>query len=97
MLEWWAKKHAAKRQTKAATQIRREGSYADEPIKRGLPSATMYLQLGYDDYKQIEEQMKAFKETTHVSTPGPFYHKSIRIKVNDGLVVEFHGPNVRGQ
>jgi hypothetical protein len=56
----------------------------------------IYTHLSYDDYKRLEQQMKAFSETTHTSTPGPFYHKSIRLQINDGLVMEFHGPNVRG-
>lgn len=57
----------------------------------------IYTQLTYDDYKELEQQMKTFAETTHTSTPGPFYHKSIRLKISDSLVMEFHGPNVRGQ
>ena len=57
----------------------------------------MYLQLSYENYKALETQMKTFSETTHVSTPGPFYHKSIRLQLGKDLVMEFHGPNVRGQ
>jgi hypothetical protein len=60
-------------------------------------SNVIYMQLTYEDYKALEQQMKTFAETTHTSTPGPFYHKSIRLKVSDSLVMEFHGPNVRGQ
>ena len=56
----------------------------------------MYVHLSYDDYKRLEAQMKKFAETTHTSTPGPFYHKSIRLQINDTLTMEFHGPNVRG-
>lgn len=56
----------------------------------------LYIHLPYDDYKRLEEQMKAFNETTHTSAPGPFYHKSIRLQINEGTVIEFHGPNVRG-
>lgn len=41
-------------------------------------------------------QLRDFAETTHTSTPGPFYHKSIRLKIDDNLIIEFHGPNVRG-
>ncbi len=56
-----------------------------------------YFHLDYEAYKGLEEQMRAFKETTHTATPGPFYHKSIRLKVGPDLIVEFHGPNVRGE
>lgn len=55
-----------------------------------------YLQLSYEDYKCLEKQMRAFAETTHVSTPGPFYHKSIRLQISPDLIIEFHGPTVRG-
>ena len=55
-----------------------------------------YFHLTYEDYKGLEEQMRAFNETTHTNTPGPFYHKSIRLQIDDTLVIEFHGPNVRG-
>jgi hypothetical protein len=55
-----------------------------------------YMQLSYEDYKNLEAQMRGFRETTHTSTPGPFYHKSIRLRVAD-LIIEFHGPIVRGE
>lgn len=60
-----------------------------------MPSV-LYLQLSYDDYKSIETQMRQVPETVHTSVPGPFYHKSIRLQVNPSLIIEFHGPNVRG-
>lgn len=56
----------------------------------------MYLQMDYEQYKKLEQQMKAFKETTHVSTPGPFYNKSIRLEISQDLIMEFHAPVVRG-
>lgn len=56
-----------------------------------------YLHLTYEDYKDLEGQMRAFAETTHTTTPGPFYHKSIRLKINPQFIIEFHGPNVRGK
>jgi hypothetical protein len=59
--------------------------------------SVMYVQLSYEDYKKLEQQMKTFAETTHTSTPGPFYHKSIRLEISEDLIMEFHGPNVRGQ
>jgi hypothetical protein len=57
----------------------------------------IYTQLTYEQYKSLEQQMRKVPETTHTSTPGPFYHKSIRLQITDTLVMEFHGPNVRGQ
>lgn len=56
-----------------------------------------YFHLDYEAYKSLEAQMRAYAETTHTSTPGPFYHKSIRLKINPQMIIEFHGPNVRGQ
>lgn len=53
------------------------------------------MHLTYEDYKNLEEQMRAFKETSHKSTGG-FYHKSLRVKVDDSLIMEFHGPLVGG-
>lgn len=58
--------------------------------------AVMYIHLTYEDYKNLEAQMKAFRETAHTSTPGGFYHKSIRLRIGQDLVVEFHGPLVGG-
>jgi hypothetical protein len=55
----------------------------------------MYMHIKYEDYKFLEEQMKAFKETTHKTTGG-FYHKSIRLNIDDDLTIEFHGPLVGG-
>lgn len=57
--------------------------------------SVMYLHLDYEGYKALEEQCRAFKETTHKSTGG-FYHKSLRLKVGADLIVEFHGPLVGG-
>jgi len=59
--------------------------------------SVIYMHLAYEDYKRLEEQMREFAETVHTSTPGPFYHKSIRLFIGNDLVVEFHGPNVRGE
>jgi hypothetical protein len=55
-----------------------------------------YFQLDYESYKDLERQMREVAETTHTSTPGPFYHKSIRLQIAPDLIIEFHGPNVRG-
>ena len=55
--------------------------------------ADLYMNLSYDQWKALEEQMKAFQETSH-GKGTEYYHKSIRIKVTDDLNIEFHGPNV---
>lgn len=57
--------------------------------------SVLYLHLQYEQYKALEQQMREFKETAHQSTGG-FYHKSIRLKVADDLIMEFHGPLVGG-
>lgn len=54
-----------------------------------------YIHLDYEAYKALETQMKAFAETSH-KTEGGFYHKSIRLKIDDDLIMEFHGPLVGG-
>lgn len=54
-----------------------------------------YFHLTYEDYKNLEKQMKEFKETSHKTETG-FYHKSIRLRLNSGTVLEFHGPPVGG-
>lgn len=51
--------------------------------------------MTYEHYKTLEQQMKAFKETAHRSEGG-FYHKSVRLKIDDNLIIEFHGPLVGG-
>ncbi len=57
----------------------------------------MYIQLSYEEYKNLEAQMAAFKEmeTTHKTVTGG-YHKAFRLKLKDGLVFEFQGPLVKG-
>jgi hypothetical protein len=57
--------------------------------------SVIYMHLPYEAYKSLEEQMRAFKETTHKSTGG-FYHKSIRVRVDGETIIEFHGPLVGG-
>lgn len=57
--------------------------------------AVIYLHLTYDEYKELEKQMRAFKESSH-KTEGGFYHKSIRLAITDSLTMEFHGPLVGG-
>lgn len=52
-----------------------------------------YLRLEYEEYKAFEDACKAFEETTHKSASG-FYHRSFRVKINESLIMEFHGPLV---
>ena len=54
----------------------------------------LYMQLAHEAYKSLEEQCKAFNETTHTTVTG-FYHKSIRLRIGEGLIVEYHGPIVK--
>ena len=56
-----------------------------------------YIHLAYEDYKNLERQMKKFSETTHKTDLEPsFYHKAIRLQIAPDLTMEFHGPLVRG-
>lgn len=57
--------------------------------------AVQYIHLTYEEFKRVEQQMKAFEETSH-NTEGGFYHKSIRLNIANGLIMEFHGPLVGG-
>lgn len=54
-----------------------------------------YMHLAYEDYKELERQMREFKETTHTTVSG-FHHKSIRLVVNKDFIIEYHGPLVAG-
>lgn len=58
-------------------------------------TTVMYIHLTYENYKRLEEQMKAFKETTHKTVTG-FHHKSVRLQIDESTVMEFHGPCVGG-
>jgi hypothetical protein len=58
-------------------------------------ATVLYTHLPYEDYKNLETQMRKFAETTHTSTGG-FYHKSIRLVINRDTIMEFHGPLVGG-
>lgn len=57
---------------------------------------TIYIQLSYDQYKELERQLREFAsvETAHTSTGG-FYHKAIRLRIPDCFSIEFHGPLVK--
>ena len=52
-----------------------------------------YIALSYEDFKELEKQAKRFAETEHTSVEG-FYHKSWRVKLPSGFVLEFVGPRV---
>ncbi len=54
-----------------------------------------YIHLDHEAYKSLEKQMKGFEETTHKTVTG-FYHKSIRLRIDTNLIMEFHGPPVGG-
>ncbi len=57
--------------------------------------SVIYTHLTYEQFKSLEKQMTEFRETTH-KTEGGYYHKSIRLKITDDLIMEFHGPMVGG-
>lgn len=57
--------------------------------------SVIYMHLPYEQYKRLQQQMQEFKETSHTSTGG-FYHKSIRLNIDDTTIIEFHGPLVGG-
>ena len=57
--------------------------------------AVQYMHLTYEEYKELEAQMRQFAETSHKSEGG-FYHKSIRLTICADLIIEFHGPLVGG-
>jgi len=61
-----------------------------------MKAAIIYIHLPYEDYKNLEEQCRKFVETKHTTSGTAFYHKAFRVKVNDGLIMEFHGPLVGG-
>lgn len=63
-------------------------------MSAGAP-VVQYIHLDHESYKEFESQMRLFKETKHTTTGG-FYHKSVRVKVGHGLIMEFHGPLVGG-
>ena len=64
-----------------------------------MTKRNMYLQLDYDDYKSLEDQLKRWSEieTSHETTDehGRYYHKAIRLNIGDDLTLEFQGPLVK--
>ena len=57
--------------------------------------ADIYLNLTFDEYKNLEKQMKEFPETSH-GEGTEWYHKSVRLTIGE-LTFEFHGPNVKAR
>ncbi len=55
----------------------------------------IYINLSHPQYKEVERQMKAFKETTH-GEGTDYYHKSFAMDVG-GIRFEFHGPPVKAR
>ncbi len=55
----------------------------------------IYINLSYDAYKHLEDQCRAFEETTH-GEGTDYYHKAIALVI-DGVRFEFHGPNVKAR
>ena len=63
----------------------------------GKKLTVQYIHLTYEDYKSLEQQMKNWDEIeTHHKSTGGFYHKSVRVKIGNDLIMEFHGPLVGG-
>lgn len=60
-----------------------------------LHRTNMYVQLGYDEYKELENQLRNWSliETSHQTVEG-YYHKALRIKVGT-MLFEFQGPLVK--
>lgn len=56
----------------------------------------IYMRLTYEDYKSLEKQMQDMKklETTHRTVEGA-YHKALRLKIGDDLILEFQGPLIK--
>ena len=57
--------------------------------------ADLYLSLNYNQYKQLEEQLRNWEsiETTHMTMDERFYHKALRLDMGD-IVLEIQGPRV---
>ena len=56
----------------------------------------LYMRLNYEQYKALEDQLDRWEEieTTHKTVDGG-YHKALRLKVTDTLIIEFMGPLVK--
>ncbi len=58
--------------------------------------ADLYINVNYEEWKRIEKQFKAWEETEH-GAGTEYYHKALRVKVNDDLSIEFHAPVVKAR
>lgn len=56
----------------------------------------LYIHLDYEAYKALEAAAKKWEEHPHETTPAGFYHKSVRLPIGKGAILEFHGPLVGG-
>lgn len=57
---------------------------------------TLSIPLTYEEFKHLEEQLKAWEEIekTHKTTD-EYYHKSLRLEITEELVFEFQGPLIK--
>ena len=53
----------------------------------------IYMRLTYEQYRNLEAQLRNWEEikTTHRTVEGG-YHKALRLKVTDSIIIEFIGP-----
>ncbi len=56
----------------------------------------LYMRLTYEQYKALEDQLDRWEEieTTHRTVEGG-YHKALRLKITNSLIIEFMGPLVK--
>ena len=76
--------------------IREAVRLAEQSCFKGEVMSTIYTQLSYDEYKELEKAISFLKETVHTTVSG-FYHKSIRLPIGKDHWIEFHGPIVMAQ
>lgn len=57
--------------------------------------ADIYINLTFQQYKEMERQARAFEETTH-GEGTEYYHKAFVLNIGD-VRFEFHGPNVKAR
>lgn len=55
----------------------------------------IYINLVYEDYKDLERQARDFKETAH-GEGTEYYHKAFVLSIG-GVRFEFHGPDVKAR
>ena len=56
----------------------------------------LYMRLTYEQYKSLEDQLRRWEEieTTHQTVEGG-YHKALRLRVTESLIIEFQGPMLK--